>query len=119
MSNTVLYQEVVNGTGVGSQLWHLLSRLGIQHDPDCSCLLLADIMNGLGPEGCRERSDNLLKLMRKNQAKYGWSTYFKAGANAVLLGWVFKLNPLDPLPGLLNKAIDLAEQQCQSHGATA
>lgn len=104
------YREVINGTGVGSQLWSLLSRLGIQHTADCSCVLLAEAMNSLGPQGCREQYNKLLGLMKKNQKKYGWSTYLRAGANAVLLGWIFKLNPLDPLPGLLNKAIELAEQ---------
>jgi hypothetical protein len=108
------YLEVVNGTGVGSQLWRLFTRLGIQHSPDCSCLLLAEIMNDLGPQGCKEQRDNLLKLMRKNQKKYGWYTYFKAGVNMTLLGWIFKFNPLDPLPDLLSKAIGLAEiTECQ------
>lgn len=106
----LIYQSVINGAGPGSQLWHLLSRLGIQHTPDCSCLLLAETMNDLGPQGCRDQKDKLLKLMRKNQKKYGWSAYLKAGANMVILGWIFKLNPLDPLPGLLDKAIELAEQ---------
>lgn len=106
-------EQVASGTGVGSQLWHLFSRLGIQHSPDCSCLLLAELMNDLGPQGCREHKDNLLKLMHKNQAKYGWKDYLKAGINMTLLGWIFKFNPLDPLPGLLDKAITMAERaQC-------
>jgi hypothetical protein len=105
-----MYQEVVNGNGVGSQLWRLLKRLGIHNNAQCSCVLLADIMNTLGPQGCREQKETLLKLMSKNQEKYGWKDYFRAAKNAVLLGWIFKLNPLDPLPGLLNEAIKLAEQ---------
>jgi hypothetical protein len=72
-------------------------------------------MNELGPEGCRTEFDKLLELMRKNQKKYGWYHHFKAGVNAVIMGWAFQFNPLDPLPGLLNKAISLAEEQlCQS-----
>ena len=111
MVDDKLLKEVQNGSGPGSQLWHLFEKLGIQHRPDCSCLLLADIMNGLGSEGCREQRDNLLKLMRKNQKKYGWADYLRAGTNMVMLGWMFKLNPLDPLSGLLDKAIALAEEQ--------
>jgi len=76
-------------------------------------------MNELGPQGCKDNRDKLLKLMRKNQKKYGWYDYLKAGTNMIVLGWIFKLNPLDPLPNLLDEAIRLAEQaQCQSSGNT-
>ena len=109
-TNDELLAEIINDNGVGSHLWRLFSRLGICHKPDCPCLLLADIMNGLGPQGCRERREDLLRLMRKNQKKYGWYDYLKAGINATLSGLVFKLNPLNPLPGLLDMAIDLTER---------
>jgi len=105
-----LLQAVLEGTGPGSQLWHIFGRLGIEHRPDCSCLLLADIMNDLGPQGCRERRDDLLRLMRKNQKKYGWHTFLKAGVKALTTGMVFKVNPTDPLPGLLDLAIRKAEE---------
>ena len=108
--NAELLAEVINGNGVGSHLWRLFSSLGVQHKPDCSCLLLADIMNGLGPQGCREHREDLLRLMRKNQKKYGWHDYLKAGVNATLSGLAFKLNPLNPLPDLLDMAINLAEE---------
>jgi hypothetical protein len=117
MSETTseILQEVMNGHGVGSQLWRILQSLGVDHNSSCSCLLLADVMNELGPKGCVREREKLLDLMRKNQKKYGWYHHFKAGVNAILLGWAFQLNPLDPLPGLLDRAISLAEEQlCQS-----
>lgn len=120
MSDDELLDSVLSGDGPGSQLWRIFSRLGMEHRPDCSCLILADTMNELGPQGCRENRAKLLKLMYKNQKKYGWYSYIKAGINATVLGWAFKLNPLDPIPGLLDKAIALAEEQqrCQSLGHT-
>jgi len=99
--------------GVGTNLKTLLARLGVRPHPDCSCELLAELMDDLGPEGCREHRENLLKLMRKNQKKYGWADYLKAGTNMIMLGWIFKLNPLDPLPDLLDKAIAMTEEQQQ------
>lgn len=112
-SNESLLQEILNSKGVGSQLWSIFSRLGIEHKPDCPCLLLADVMNTLGIEGCEENKDKILKLLRKNQKRYGWYDYIKAGAKSVILGWVFKINPRDPLPGLLDMAITLAKEQEQ------
>jgi hypothetical protein len=106
----VLLKQVVEGSGVGSQLWNLLSSLGVEHTSDCPCILLADIMNTLGPDGCRKNRDKILRLLRKNQESYGWKTHFKAAYRAVVSGLAFKLNPLDPLSGLLDSAIELAEQ---------
>jgi len=120
VSHDKLLEDVLNGTGPGSQLWHLFSRLGIQHTAECSCVLLADIMNSLGPQGCREQRAKLLKLMYKNKKKYGWHDTLKAAKNLIVLGWLFKINPMDPLSSLLDEAIKLAEQaECQSSGNTA
>ena len=109
MTHDEMLKEVIDGKGPGSQLWRLFERLDIQHHPDCSCLLLADIMNDLGAEGCREQKTILLKLMRKNQKKYGWHDALKAAKNVIVLGWLFKINPLDPLSSLLDEAIKLSE----------
>ena len=120
VSHDKLLEEVLSGTGPGSQLWHLFSRLGIQHTAECSCVLLADIMNGLGPQGCKENRAKLLKLMYKNKKKYGWHDTLTAAKNIIVRGWLFKINPLDPLSSLLDEAIKLSEQaECQSHGNTA
>lgn len=109
--------KILEENGVGSQLWKLLSRLGIQHHPDCSCLLLAETMNSLGPEGCNKEREKILALMHKNQDKYGWNVHLLVGAKALSLsirhpkewGWILTISPLDPLPGLLDKAIALTE----------
>lgn len=105
--------------GPGTNLWNMLSDLGIRHTQNCSCKILMDVMDGLGVEGCRREFKNLVHVMRKNRKEYGWEDYLRAGASAVLKGRVFKyrLNPLDPIPSLLNAAISLTEEQeekCQS-----
>lgn len=97
-------------SGPGTELSNLLSEFGIKPRTGCSCNLLIDTMNSLGPNGCRANKEKLLKLMRKNQDKYGWGTYLRAGFNAVRTGWVFKLNPIDPLPQLFDEAVRRAEQ---------
>ena len=110
MSNEKLLNEVLASDGPGSQLWKIFSSLGIKHKADCSCLLLADIMNDLGPSGCREQREQLLKLMKKNKKKYGWSEFVTAGVKSLTTGMIFKVNPADPLPGLLDLAISRAEK---------
>lgn len=112
-SNESLLQEILNSNGVGSQLWRIFARLGIEHKPDCPCLLLADIMNSLSIDGCEENKTKIVKLLLKNQKKYGWQDYLRAGTKAVVLGWAFKINPLDPLPDLFDMAIALAKEQEQ------
>ncbi len=97
-------------SGPGTELSNLLSEFGIKPRTGCSCNLLIDTMNSLGPEGCKQNKEKLLTLMRENQDKYGWGTYLRAGFNAVRTGWVFKLNPMDPLPQLFDEAIKRAEQ---------
>ena len=104
-------EQVISGSGVGSNLWRLLEQLGIKHDPECSCILLALLMNELGPEGCRQNAPHLLKLMRKNQKRFGWGTRIRAASRIVSNGMVFSINPLAPLKSLLGIAIKQTEQQ--------
>lgn len=107
-----LVREVENGVGVGSQLWKLNKRLGIGTKNICSnCLNLAITMNKLGPKGCKEHREDLIKLLRKNAKNLGWADYLKAGANALVLGWALKINPKDPISDMLDYAIKKAEEE--------
>ena len=103
-------QELMNSHGPGTELWKILHSLGVKNKEGCSCSLLADSMNSLGPEGCRKNKDSIIKLMKKNQERYGWKDFVKAGVMAIKTGWVVRLNPLDPIPGLLEEAIRRAEE---------
>jgi len=103
-------EEIRQGYGPGSQLWNLLEHLGIHHTPDCSCILLAQTMNSLGVEGCIYYRGRLIGLMRKNQSQYTWEQYLKVGVYSILTGWVFRINPFDPIPSLFDISISLAEE---------
>jgi hypothetical protein len=98
-------QQIVDGTGAGSQLWRLLSDLGVEHKEDCPCVLLAYIMNLLGPDGCEEQRAKILSVLKKNKKKYGWNDHIRAALSVVCQGLVFQLNPLDPLSSLFDLAV--------------
>jgi hypothetical protein len=105
--------EIIAGRGVGSHLWKLLSGLGIEHKPTCSCLSLARRMNDLGPEGCRADRDTLAAEMRTNAGNYGWGEAGAAAVRAVTTGLAWRLNPLDVYGSLLDEAIRLAAAEIQ------
>ncbi len=97
--------RVRNAHGPGSQLWRLLEQLGIEHRADCQCLSRAEQMNAWGPEGCREHRDEIIGWMREGQDRFGWRDKLTAATRAVTTGLAFRLNPLDPFPGIIDEAI--------------
>jgi len=105
-----LEHEILIGSNVGSQMWKILSRLGVHHRPDCHCLVLASIMNDLGPAKCREQHKNLLRLLNKNRKKYSWGTHLIVLINLVRFGLVFKIGFIKPLHNLLRLSIEMAEE---------
>lgn len=98
-------QRILTGNGPGSQLWKIFKSLGVETAPDCNCLLMAEVMNSLGVKGCIEAKDRLVYILKKNQKRYGLTQYLKSGALALREGLAFKIDPIDPLPGLLNEAL--------------
>lgn len=103
-------QEVEEGWGVGSQLWRLLSALGIEHSQDCRCLDWAERMNAWGPEGCRLARDEIVQHMRASAKSYGWGNLAKAVTKAITTGLAFRLSVTDPYGSLVDEAIRMAEQ---------
>lgn len=100
---------VLAGIGVGSQLWRLLSSLGIEHREDCECLTWAERMNAWGPEGCREARQEIATHMRDSAKSYGWGAKLGAAAMAVATGLAWRVNLSDPYGSILDEAINLAE----------
>lgn len=98
------------GVGPGSELRAILKELGIQEKPKCGCTERAAAMDLLGVEGCRRRFDDIVGWMREAQDKYSWGDRLKAAGNAAASGLAFKVNWLDPLPGLVEEAIRRAEE---------
>lgn len=109
MDSAERLRSIEAGTGVGSQLWKLLSSLGIVHTATCSCLSLAEEMNRLGPNGCRRERSRLVDVMRRNAKSYGWGTVATAAARAVTTGLVWRLKLTDVYASLMDEAIRRAE----------
>jgi hypothetical protein len=66
-------------------------------------------MDELGPAGCREQEDELVKAMQENAEKYHWTDTLKAGWKALGAGLALRINPLDPLRSCLRIAIERTE----------
>jgi hypothetical protein len=105
------------GTGVGSQIWRLLSEIGVHHQPDCPCLGWAEKLNAWGVAGCRLARAEIVQHLRDERQRYGWARSIVAAAHAavhaaadIAAGRRPWLNPLDPYGSLVDEAIRLAQQ---------
>lgn len=115
-------RTIIEGIGVGSQLWKLLESLGVKHTTDCTCLIWAELMNSWGPAKCRESRAEIVEHMESSAKSYGWTTYIYASLKVVVLRLMFRISITDPYGSLLDEAIrraELAEEhsKCQSVGA--
>ena len=105
---------VVPGYGVGSEFKKLCSQLAIDMPPNCTCNALCRTMDEMGPEGVRASKEQLAGQIKANADNWGWTgklaQFAKAGPKALLSGLAFKVNWLDPIPGMLDVAITRAEK---------
>jgi ADP-heptose:LPS heptosyltransferase len=109
-------EQVRQGHGPGTELHKLLASLGVHEQENCQCLTRALQMNAWGPAGCREHRDEILAWMREGQDRFGWRDKLTAATRAVTTGLAFRLNPLDPFPGILDESIRRAEAQAERTG---
>jgi hypothetical protein len=58
----------VKPDGPGTKLTKLLSRMGFRYTPECKCRDMAIMMDWWGPRVCRERSGEILAVMRASAA---------------------------------------------------
>lgn len=96
--------------GPGDHLFDVLQSLGVSAKSGCGCGGLKKEMNRYGVDGCRERRTDILTVLKKKTSKYGLAEWTKAAMLAVTTGLVFRINPLDPLPGLFDEAIRRASE---------
>lgn len=96
------------GSRPGAELKDLLTSLGIRPG-DCECLRRMNLMDKWGVTRCKAHREKIIEWLRKEQKKRSWGETLKAASLAVTSGLAFKLNPLDPAPGLLDEAIRRAE----------
>ncbi len=99
------------GHGPGTELKAALKSLGIEPTASCDCNSKAEQMDRWGVEGCRERREQIIGWLREGSDRWGWSAKLGSAAKAVLSGLAFKLNPLDPYPGLVDECIRRAAKQ--------
>ena len=97
--------------GPGTELTKMLRGLGVNPAAGCDCKAKARKMDEWGVKGCRDNQEMIVGWMREGVGRWGWSDRLKAAANAVASGLAFKLNPIDPFPGLVEEAISRAERR--------
>jgi hypothetical protein len=95
--------------GPGTELKAIVSSLGVNPAPGCACNGLMQHMNNIGVEGCRKQFNTIVGQFKDNAEGFGWGTFIAAGFWATVTGLAFKLNPLDPFPGMVEEAIRRAE----------
>lgn len=96
--------------GPGWHLRQILKSVGIEAtEAGCGCRSLAARMDRGGVQWCDRNAAEIVARLRENYAKLGWAARLKAAALSVGSGLAFRLDPLDPAPGLLAEAIRRAE----------
>ncbi len=101
------------GFGPGTELKALLSSLGIGGDKCCGCAMFANAMDEWGVEGCRKKMNAILAHVGKQAKATSWQKWLKAIAIGTASSLAFRVNPLDPVRGIVNEAIRRAEANGQ------
>lgn len=117
------------GKGPGTELTRILKEIGISEKPNCTCAEFARNMDRLGVIGCETNFDMLVEELRRNADRWGYSGIgslltgrknddqltllekWKVAWKTLLSGKALKINPNDPLPGLLRMAIEAARRK--------
>jgi hypothetical protein len=131
---------------VGAEFKAITDQIGVKMPPSCSCLGLMKFMDQMGVEGCVENRDKILDEMRKNLEKWKWKQQLddagepvkddkgnpvlekktrmelliesaSIGSRALKAGII--VDPRDPLPGMLELAIQRAKDMQATRAAAA
>jgi hypothetical protein len=120
------------GYGPGTELAKMLADVGIDPPANCGCKATMREMDELGVEGCRKNRQAYIDRIKQNAEKWGWGklstmhTLAGVGVKSMLNGLAWKVNWLDPFPGLVDEAIKRAEaheadactKDCKPEGCT-
>ena len=99
--------------GPGRELALLLASLGVTDLDGCGCKAHVKQMNAWGIDGCREHFDEIVGWLRDGEARFKWADKLKASALAAATGLAFKINWIDPFPGIVEEAIRRADKNQQ------
>jgi hypothetical protein len=95
--------------GPGTELKKLLADLGVTMSADCGCKAMAVRMNRWGVAGCRDNHSVVVAHLRQAAERRDWVRKWSAQA-AMKTAWLaMRVNWLDPVPGLVDLAIERAE----------
>jgi glycosyltransferase involved in cell wall biosynthesis len=94
--------------GPGTELKGLLAGLGVTEKPGCDCKAKAAVMDTWGVAGCLLRFPIIVQWLNEGKERWGWEAKFGAALSAIATGLAWQLNPFDPIPGLVRRAIELA-----------
>lgn len=104
--------EIQPGNGlVGTELHSMLALLGIQADEQCDCESFAREMDSWGVDGCVARRHEIIAKLEHARSKTNWLQNLGAALFAIRSGVAAKLNPIDPIPGLVDEAIRRAARK--------
>jgi hypothetical protein len=101
--------------GPGTELASMLSEVGINPPAHCPCHETIQEMDELGVEGCKANRQRFIDRIEANAHKWGWGkvrTLHKVasvGVRSMINGLAWRVNWLDPFPGLVDEAIARAE----------
>lgn len=88
----------------GEALMGLLADLGISPTEDCDCHEKAALMDAWGVAVCRLRRDVIVQWLRDGEVRWRWRGRLRhILRHATSLA--FKVNWLDPYPGLVDEAL--------------
>lgn len=99
--------------GPGTEMRKILESIGIYPRMGCRCKQLMIDMDEWGVVGCRLERTYIINVMEESAEQYNWKDFVIAAAlsalflNVRIIG--FKIDALNPFPGLLDLAIHRAD----------
>lgn len=106
-------QRVENFVSVGTNLKSLIDSLRIEQPDGCDCEGMREQMDEMGLEWCRRHRAEIIEAVRQNAKEVRWLSKIAAAGPALWSGLAFNVNPLDPVPGLVDEAIRITEAQAE------
>jgi len=89
--------------GVGDEFEGIAKSIGLNEKAGCRCDALRALMNKLGPDGCRERRDELISSLGESAKGLSWKETATAAVGLLFSGVAWSLG------GMLDEAIRRCE----------
>ena len=110
-ANCRTWNGSVAAGGPGTELRAIFATLDIHEKADCPCKEIAALMDLRGIDWCRANRDYIVGRLNETSKLYARREKWHAARKAIETGLAFKINWADPFPGLVELAIERAEQK--------